>query len=166
MHIDKYEKYWIYAVSATLGVFMAALMVGAIVFGVRVPTPEGFVNPNRLNQTRFANPGVVDMGNGEYEVTMIAQMWNFVPNSIEVPEGSTVTFYITSRDVTHGFMIEHHNANVEVLPGHVASVRVDFDTAGEYRIICHEYCGQGHAAMHMAINVVAHDDVQTAMNGE
>lgn len=161
MHIDKYEKYWIYAVSATLGVFFAALMVGAVVFGVRPAVDEGFINPNRLQETRFANPGVVDLGNGEYEVNMLAVMWAFRPSQIDVPEGSTVTFYITSSDVTHGFLIEHHNANIEVLPGHVASVRVTFDEAGDYKILCHEYCGRGHAGMHATITV-SEADVQTA----
>lgn len=153
MHIDKYERAWIIAVSATLGVFMAALIAGAVVFGVRVPQPEGFVNPNRLGDTVFANPGVRDMGNNVYEVTMVAQMWNFLPAEIRVPVGAQVDIMITSVDVTHGFIIEHHNANFEVLPGHIARAQVTFNEAGEYRFICHEYCGQLHHIMHGVIIV-------------
>ncbi|MGJ3240995.1 MAG: cytochrome c oxidase subunit II [Anaerolineae bacterium] len=153
MHIDKYEKYWIIAVSATLGVFMAALIVGAIVFGVRVSDTEGFVNPNRLDDTIFANPGVRDMGNNVYEVTMVAQMWSFNPAQITVPVGAQVDFMITSRDVTHGFIIEHHNVNFELVPGQISRGQVTFRQPGEYRFICHEYCGQLHHIMHGVIIV-------------
>lgn len=153
MHIDKYEKAWLIAVSVTLGVFMAALIAGAVVFGVRLPEPEGFVNPNRLDDTIFANPGVREIGEGVYEVTMTAQMWSFTPSEIRVPVGSQVDILITSRDVTHGFIIEHHNVNFEVVPGHVARAQVTFNEAGEYRFICHEYCGQLHHIMHGVIIV-------------
>ena len=153
MHIDKYEKTWLIVVSATLGVFMAALIAGAVVFGVRLPEPAGFVNPNRLDDTIFANPGVREVGEGVYEVTMTAQMWSFTPSEIRVPVGSQVDISITSRDVTHGFIIENHNVNFEVLPGHVARAQVTFNEVGEYHFICHEYCGQLHHIMHGVIIV-------------
>lgn len=159
MHIDKYEKYWIIAVSATLGVFMAALIVGAIVFGVRTPDAEGFVNPNRLGDTMFANPGVRDMGNNVYEVTMTAQMWSFNPAIVRVPVGAQVDFFITSSDVTHGFIIEHHNVNFELVPGHIARAQVTFDEVGEFQFICHEYCGRLHHIMHGTIIVEEADEL-------
>lgn len=158
MHIHEYERYWIIASTIALGAFMAALIAGAIVFGVRVPEPAGFVNPTRLDQTEFANPGLRHMGGNEYEVYMIAQKWAFRPAEIRVPEGSVVTFNITSSDITHGFYIEHHNANMEVIPGHIGQIRVTFDRAGEYRYICHEYCGRGHHLMHAAIVVEDAED--------
>lgn len=163
MHIDKYEKYWIIAVSATLGVFMAALIVGAVVFGVRAPDAEGFVNPNRLDDTIFANPGVRDMGNNVYEVVMIGRMWAFEPAVITVPVGAQVDFLITSEDVTHGFIIEHHNLNFELVPGHIARGQVQFNEPGEYRYICHEYCGQLHHIMHGVIIV---EEESVAQAGE
>lgn len=162
MHIHKYEKYWIIAVSATLGVFMAALIVGAIVFGVRTPDAEGFVNPNRLDDTIFANPGVRDMGNNVYEVVMTAQMWSFNPAIVRVPEGAQVDFLITSSDVTHGFIIEHHNVNFELVPGHIARAQITFDEAGEFQFICHEYCGQLHHIMHGTIIVEDADEFAQA----
>ena len=64
-----------------------------------------------------------------------------------VPKGSTVTFYITSVDVQHGFKLQDTNLNVMVLPGQIASLTIDFNESGEYTFICTEYCGLGHAAM-------------------
>lgn len=165
MHIDQYERTWIIVTSITLGVFMAALVAGAVIFGVRVPEPAGFVNPQQLEDTQFANPGVRDMGDGKYEVVMIAQMWFFLPNTIEVPVGSEVEFIITSSDVTHGFIIQEMNANFEIVPGHVSRQRVTFDEVGEYRIVCHEYCGRGHQNMFGTI-IVTEDTTDTAALGE
>ena len=153
MHVDKYEQYWVIAFVSMLGVFAAALLAGAVIFGVRVPVPQGFVDPSNLQDTEFANPGVRDMGDDEYEVWMIARMWAFQPAALTFPVGAEVTFNVTSEDITHGFMIEHHNANLEIVPGHIAQARVTFDEPGEYRIICHEYCGRGHHLMHMVITI-------------
>jgi heme/copper-type cytochrome/quinol oxidase subunit 2 len=58
-----------------------------------------------------------------------------------------VHFWITSKDVVHGFFIPRANVNVMVLPGQIAHVEARFDRPGEYPIICHEYCGIAHHAM-------------------
>lgn len=158
MHVDKYEQYWIIAFVSMLGVFVAALLAGAIIFGVRVPTPQGFVDPSNLQDTEFANPGVRDMGDNEYEVWMIARMWQFQPAELSFPVGSEVTFNVTSADVTHGFIIEHHNANLEIVPGHIAQARVTFNEPGIYRIQCHEYCGLEHHSMYMPITITEATD--------
>jgi cytochrome c oxidase subunit 2 len=157
--MDRYERYWLIAVSATLGVFAAALLAGAVIFGVRAPDFGGFINPTLLHETEFANPGIRDLGNNEYEVTLLARMWSFSPAEIRVPVGSVVTFNVTSADITHGFIIEQHNINFEVIPGHIARARVTFREAGEFRYICHEYCGRGHHLMHGVIIV---EETETA----
>ncbi|GAB4518010.1 MAG: cytochrome c oxidase subunit II [Anaerolineae bacterium] len=161
MHVDRYERIYIVAFVALLGVWLAALMVGAVVFGVRVPSSTAFVNPSELDQTEFANPGLRDMGNNEYEVYMVARMWSFTPAEIRVPEGAHVTFNVTSADITHGFIIEHHNANIEVIPGHIGQTSVTFDEPGTFAIQCHEYCGRGHHLMHM--NVIV-EETETVSN--
>lgn len=163
MHIDRFEKYYIVAAAVVLGVFFASLIASALVFGLHPAQPGGFINPLTIDQTAFASPGLRDMGNGSYEVYIVAQMWRFDAGSDEqdvqgndvlrVPAGSRVTFYVTSRDVTHGFIIEQHNVNFELVPGHVAQGTVTFHRPGTYAIICHEYCGRGHQTMHMSIVV-------------
>ncbi|MEQ8677785.1 MAG: cupredoxin domain-containing protein [Aggregatilineales bacterium] len=163
LHVHEYERYWMIGVAAVLGVFMAALIAGAVVFGVRVPDKGEIINPNELQNTMFANPGVFDMGNGEYNVVMLAQKWSFNPAEIRIPVGAEVTFHVTSRDITHGFIIERHNVNFELVPGHVAQARMTFNEPGEFRYICHEYCGQFHHAMHGVLIVEDTDSLaQTA----
>ncbi|MBZ0297251.1 MAG: cupredoxin domain-containing protein [Anaerolineae bacterium] len=163
MHVDRFERYWLIIIAAVMGAFFAALLAGALIFGVRLPSnPTQYINPLAVDE-EFPEPGLRDMGNGQYTVYILAQMWRFDLGSdekdadgndvIRVPAGSQVTFSITSRDVTHGFIIERHNANIEVVPGHVGNVTVKFETPGEYRMLCHEYCGQGHHRMHATIIV-------------
>lgn len=164
MHIDRYERLWLIIVSGTLSVFLAALVVGAVVFGVRLPDQADTINPLFIDQSEFANPGVRHMGGNEYEVTMLAQMWQFTPNTITVPAGSRVTFNITSRDIQHGYIIEHHNVNMQIIPGHVARATVLFDRPGEYRMQCHEFCGRGHHLMHGVINVVEDTEAIASSN--
>jgi len=164
MHIDRLEKYWIVIVAAVLGAFFASLLAAMLVFGLRLPSlPAEFVNPLALSETRFASPGLRNMGDGNYELTLTSQMWRFNTGSserdadgndiIRVPRGSRVTFFVTSADVTHGLMVERHNLNIQVIPGHVGRGTIVFNEPGEYKILCHEYCGAGHHRMHATIIV-------------
>ncbi|MBN1965609.1 MAG: cytochrome c oxidase subunit II [Anaerolineae bacterium] len=153
MHVDEYEQYWIAAAVTVLGVFFAALLAGAVIFGVRLPDSGARINPLLIDQSEFANPGLRDMGDNQYEAVMVAQMWAFIPNEIRVPVGAEITFTVTSRDVTHGFYVEYHNVNLELVPGIIAQGRAVFNQPGEYHILCHEYCGRGHQGMHAVIIV-------------
>lgn len=166
LHIDERERLWIIISSITLSAFFAALLIGAVVFGVRLPEPAGFVNPSFLDNTPFAEPGIVQVGENDYEVYMTARMWAFNPSRITVPVDSRVTFHITSEDITHGYMIEHHNVNLQLVPGHIAQTSVTFDALGEFAMLCHEYCGRGHHLMWGTITVVdpeAEPENETAM---
>ncbi len=153
IHIDRYERRWIALVTVMLGVFFATLLVGSTFFNVNPSGQGGFVNPNLLEETMFASPGLRHLGENRYEAVILAQTWNFVPAQMTVPEGAEVTFYITSRDVIHGFMIEEHNVNFEVIPGHISQARIHFNEAGTYKMLCHQYCGRLHQAMHADIIV-------------
>ncbi|MBK8988976.1 MAG: cupredoxin domain-containing protein [Chloroflexi bacterium] len=77
----------------------------------------------------------------------MSQTWSFVPREIRVPAGSTVTFYVTSKDVQHGFRINETNVNMQIVPGEVSKLTVTFDEPKEYDFVCHEYCGVGHHTM-------------------
>jgi cytochrome c oxidase subunit 2 len=55
---------------------------------------------------------------------------------------------VTSKDVQHGFQIDGTNVNMQIVPGQVSKLSHTFTVPGEYRFVCHEYCGAGHAAMY------------------
>ncbi len=145
--INPYEKACMLASAVTLSVFFLAVAV-SVFYGFGLPGDEARLDPSRVTiDAPFANPAVVQRAPGRYDAYMRAQIWSFVPNEIKIPAGSTVTFYLTSPDLMHGFMIERTNVNVMALPGQISKVTARFDKPGEYRFICHEYCGLAHHTM-------------------
>jgi cytochrome c oxidase subunit 2 len=156
MHIDLYEKWWIGLSLVALTIFAVAIGVSGFMASIQVPVPEARVDPNTVADTGpFAEPGLRELAPGKYEAHILAQAspWKFVPNEIHVPVGSTVTFFVTSADVQHGFNIKDTNINMMALPGQISRLTVNFDTPGEYPFVCNEYCGVGHQNMYGTIFV-------------
>ena len=163
MHIDRLERYWLTAVAAMLGAFVAALVASVTIFGIRLPSPVNRVDPQHLDLSEFAEPGIRNVGGNRYEVHIVTKMWNYdagpdagapgTPPTIRIPTGSQVTFYITSRDIIHGFYIEQHSINLEVIPGQIARGTAVFNRPGTYKFVCNQYCGAGHQGMYGQIVV-------------
>jgi cytochrome c oxidase subunit 2 len=156
IHVDVYEKWWIGLTLVVLAIFAAAIGLSGFMASIQVPVPEARVNPNTLSEEGpFAEPGLRELAPGKYEAYVLAQAspWKFIPDEIRVPAGSSVTFYITSADVQHGFDIKDTNINMMALPGQISKLTVNFDTPGEYPYICNEYCGVGHQNMYGKIIV-------------
>ncbi|WP_022799946.1 cytochrome c oxidase subunit II [Deinococcus ficus] len=107
----------------------------------------GRVDPTNLNNTPFATPGLVENADGSLDAWIVAGNFVFQPNVLRVPAGVPVTLHVTSSDVVHGFQVTGTNLNTEILPGHVATMKVTFRHPGEQHIICNEYCGRGHQDM-------------------
>lgn len=148
LEIDVYEKRWLFLAVAMLILFVIAVGLSSFAYGIQVPSPEQRVNPNTVAQEGpWAQPGLRELAPGKYEAYILAQTWAFLPNTITVKAGSTVTFYLTAKDVQHGFQLEGTNVNLMVLPGQVSKLTTTFRQPGEYRFVCHEYCGVGHHTM-------------------
>lgn len=160
MEIHRYEKLW-FVVSLLLIVsFIGTITYGAVGAGIDMVDDEGgTVDPDNLgDHERFGDTGVHHVGGDEYEVNMIAVHPSFAPGEIEVPEGSTVTFYITASDVTHGFNLAGTNVNTMIIPGQITEVTAEFDEPGEYGYVCNEYCGDLHHEMAGELTVVPEDE--------
>jgi len=115
-------------------------------FGIDLPTCLTDVRP-------FADAKVIEQGAKHYEVHYVAKMWKFEPADLNVVPGSTVDIYLSSADVTHGMQIVGTNVNLMAVPGAVNYARVKFDRAGEYLVVCNEYCGIQHHNMAGRIHV-------------
>ena len=155
MHIDRYEQIWIRLSVFVLVAFILAVLAASISAGIQVPGVVGRVDPNTVTEpgSPWAEPGLRELAPGKYEAYILAQIWLFNPNEIRVPAGSEVTFYVTSKDVQHGFKIMDTNINMMVVPGQVSKLTARFDKPGTYTLVCHEYCGVGHHTMYGQIIV-------------
>jgi cytochrome c oxidase subunit 2 len=140
-----YELAWILPSIAIPVGMLVALVVTAFGAGVHLPSDAGRIEPAEV-ATRW-QPGVKEIAPGQYEVRMVAGIWSFTPAEVRVPAGSTVHFWVASRDVVHGLFVPHANVNAMVLPGQIAHAEARFERPGEYPIICHEYCGIAHHTM-------------------
>lgn len=101
----------------------------------------------------YLEPKVTQLDKNTYQVFAVAQMWQFQPSEIYIPLGSEVDFYVTSKDVVHGFNIAEKNVNLMAVYGNINKTTVKFDKPGIYKIICHEYCGVAHQSMQAQVIV-------------
>lgn len=156
MHVDLYEKIWMWAAAGMILLFLGAVGYGAAAHAGHPPSHVETIDPRTARQDpRFATVGVTERPDGSYEVVMLAQMFSFMPAEIRVPAGRPVTFRMTSPDVTHGFQIVQTNGNAMVVPGYVTQFTTTFHEPGEYLIVCNEYCGLGHHLMSGKLIVTA-----------
>ncbi len=98
------------------------------------------------------------------------QMWN--PNEteavnekqlplLEIPEGETVKFNLTSPDVIHAFWVPEFLFKRDVIPGHPNHFSVTADKTGTYIGHCSELCGLYHSRMLFTLKVVTPAQYQT-----
>ena len=66
---------------------------------------------------------------------------------LKLQKGKEYILHLSSLDVNHGFSLYPININFQVVPGYDYGLRVTPTTAGDFRIICNEFCGIGHHAM-------------------
>lgn len=156
MQVDRYERYWMWAASGMLALFLVAIVVTAVSGGAHPPSHVETINPETLDiGTEFATPGVVTAPDGSLTVVMRAELYVFKPDVVRLPVGRPVRFRITSPDVLHGFQIVGTNVNLTVAPGYVSEGTTTFTEPGEYLVVCNEYCGLGHHNMYSRIVVEA-----------
>jgi cytochrome c oxidase subunit II len=90
---------------------------------------------------------------------VVARRFAFEPATIEVIEGDRVRLLVRSADGPHGVEIKAFKVKKAVpraKPGD-SPVTIEFvaAAAGEYPILCSEYCGNGHEEMTGALVVRA-----------
>ncbi len=147
MNVPLYEKIWMWAAGGIIVVFVATVLVTGVGGALVPPSHVETIDPTKVfTDPRFAHPGVAVDSNGA-TVVAVGMMFAFNPAVIRVPAGKPVVFRMTSADVTHGFLIVGTNANTMLVPGYVSQFTTVFKQAGEYLIVCHEYCGLGHHLM-------------------
>lgn len=148
MNVEFYERIWLWMAVVLLLFFTVTVVGMAAIHAIEPPSHMETIGPAALaDSPEFSNPSVTVRPDGSVLVSVVAQMFSFSPNPIEVPANRPVTFRMTSADVDHGFEVIGTDANAMVLPGYVTQFTVTFRKPGEYTIGCNEYCGLLHHNM-------------------
>lgn len=77
---------------------------------------------------------------------LLARMWTFYP-ILKLKQGQTYRLHLSSSDLQHGFSLQPSNMNFQAVPGYDHVLTITPTRAGEYSIICNEFCGIGHHQM-------------------
>lgn len=144
--IDKSEKKILVVTFCLIGLFIFSLLYAKNKYRSDVPECLPF-------DKIYSIPKLTQLDKNTYQVFAVAQMWQFQPSEIYIPVGSEVDFFLTSKDVVHGFNISKKNVNMMAVYGAINKTTVKFDEPGVYDIVCHEYCGVGHQNMRAQVIV-------------
>lgn len=82
----------------------------------------------------------------EGDVYLIGTQFQWSP-ILELQKGKTYRLHVSSGDVSHGLSIQPVNMNFMVVPGYETVLTITPAQAGEYTLICNEFCGLGHQVM-------------------
>jgi cytochrome c oxidase subunit 2 len=92
------------------------------------------------------------------EIDVVARRFAFEPARIEVAVGERVRLRVVSGDGVHGVEIKKFKVKKEI-PRGTTPVIIEFTAseAGQFPILCSEYCGDGHEDMQGQLVVLTKD---------
>lgn len=154
MKVDLYEKIWMWGVAGMLTLFFGSLANGALRADRHPPSHVETIDPmGVMRDPRFQTQGVRVDGEGRVHAWIVGLTFVWLPAEMTVPADTPITFHLTAVDVNHGFQIVRTNGQSMVIPGYISQFTTQF-AAGEYLIVCNEYCGLGHHEMAGKLHVV------------
>lgn len=104
---------------------------------------EKFVEANKVGELKGVP--VVQPAPGS-DIYLVSMMWRFYP-VLKLKKDQTYRLHVSSLDLQHGFSLQPMNMNFQILPGYDHVLTITPTIAGEYSLICNEFCGIGHHSM-------------------
>ena len=95
------------------------------------------------------------------DIYLLGRMWSWYP-ILKLKKGTEYTLHLSSKDVNHGFSLYPVNINFQVVPGYDYGLKIVPTEAGDFGIICNEFCGIGHHMMLGKVIVTEDDATETA----
>lgn len=80
------------------------------------------------------------------DIYMLGRLWQWYP-ILELEKDKTYRLHLGSMDWNHGFSLQPVNINLQVVPGYEMVIKITPDQAGEFTVVCNEFCGIGHHTM-------------------
>jgi cytochrome c oxidase subunit 2 len=119
-----------------------------------------FANTYKIGTDRGV-PIVAPPPGSEVYLTGMTFQWYPI---LQLQAGATYRLHMSSLDVNHGFSLFPMNVNFQIVPGYDYALQVTPTAAGDFRIICNEFCGIGHHTMVGRVIVVDADGKPLADN--
>jgi len=154
--IEKVELIWI-VIAFLWGVFMFCFMIAWHFIGQQNLNKEAYrIAPSNYNDKveDFAKKYTVREEQGVpvvktpagVDVYLLGRLWQWWP-ILELEKGVSRRIHLSSVDWQHGFSLQPVNINIQVHPGYEHVITLTPTEAGEFAIICNEFCGIGHHTM-------------------
>jgi cytochrome c oxidase subunit 2 len=154
--LHRYEKSWL-IVAFVFCVFLTVMMPLWYFTGRQnVPVETYRVTPERFMQLtqEFTDKHKTDEINGtpvvspppNSDVYIIGRRWQWYP-IVQLQKGQRYRLHLSSLDLQHGFSLQPNNLNLQVMPGYDYVATIVPTQAGEYSVICNEFCQIGHHLM-------------------
>ncbi len=92
----------------------------------------------------------------EIQVIAYKYGWQFIyPNGdttseLHLVQDQPVVLKLQSKDVLHSFFVPAFRQKQDIVPGRYTTAYIEPNKAGQYRLSCNEYCGDGHSKMRTA----------------
>jgi cytochrome c oxidase subunit 2 len=83
---------------------------------------------------------------------------NVRATNLYLPVDRSTRLVLSARDVLHSFWVPEFGQKQDAVPGIVTTIIVTPTKTGEYRLMCAELCGQGHALMRTRAIVVSQSE--------
>jgi heme/copper-type cytochrome/quinol oxidase subunit 2 len=81
------------------------------------------------------------------KISITAKQFEYIPEVVQVKQGTHVILEIESLDVTHGFKIDQYGINITIPAKTKVSVEFYAREPGTYPFKCSHFCGVGHFGM-------------------
>ncbi len=106
------------------------------------------------------------------EINVTARMWSWLftyengiqTDTLYVPLHTPVKLLLHSQDVIHSFYIPAFRIKEDAVPGLQNYLWFEVKEAGDYDVLCAEYCGLRHAYMLTKVRALPEEDFQKWYN--
>lgn len=161
------EKMWM-LIAFTLCLMLFVWMLLWHVYGEQNPSNVTYrTTPAEFSQLHeaYVRKNMLGLENGipvvkpepKSDVFYMGEMWRWSPVLI-LQKGEWYNLHISSKDLMHGFSLQPVNMNFQVYPGYDYVLHFKPTEAGEYRVLCNEFCGIGHHTMIGKIVVIENEE--------
>jgi len=167
MSVQTPERYWWKPIHKAERVWIGLALTWCLVLFIVMPMQHFFGKQNSTGEAYRVDPQaymqfvlkwtderksgdvngvpVVAVAPGS-DAYLLAQMWRFYP-ILKLKKGESYRLHVSSPDLQHGLSIQPMNMNFQILPGYDHVLTITPTQAGEYSVICNEFCGIGHHLM-------------------